>query len=60
MLLLQDFHLHLSLLPSQSDVEHVQKFLQILPETESSNQIKLHMDQSMLQGSTATSTLFPV
>lgn len=51
MILLQDFYLHLRLLPSQSDVEHIQKFLQILTETESSDQIKLHMDQCLSRAS---------
>lgn len=34
MLILHEAYLHLSLLASQRDVEHIQNFLQILTETE--------------------------
>lgn len=33
MSILNEVYLHLSLLPSQRDVEHIQNFLQILTET---------------------------
>lgn len=41
-IILHIVYLHLSLLPSQSNVEHIQNFFQILTKTEYSSQLKIH------------------